>query len=89
MKKPKKKTPPVRKVARVEINRISTWKIATNTRAYGLSIHNPKTGSFIDTGREFSGPQIDEIHAWLKKQKVQLSLDTDWKPFLRKLGKSI
>lgn len=88
----KKKAQPKRKsgsASAVEINRISVWKIATNTRVYGLSIFQPKTGSFIDTGREFSGAEIDAVRAWLKKQKVQLSLDTDWKPFLRKMGKSI
>jgi hypothetical protein len=71
------------------MNRISVWKIATNTRMYGMSIFQPKTKSFIDTGREFTGQQIDEIRAFVKKQKRQLSLDEDWKPFLRKMGKSI
>jgi hypothetical protein len=86
-----KKRKPGRKVARgsvPELNQISVWKI-TDRRAYGLSIYQPKTGSYIDTGREFSGPEIDAIRAWLKKQKAQLSLDADWKPFLRKMGKSI
>lgn len=89
MKKAKKKPAKKARGNGAEINRISTWKIATNTSAYGLSIHNPKTGSFIDTGREFTRSQIDEVWSWKKKQKLQLSLDADWKPFLRKMGKSI
>jgi hypothetical protein len=88
---PRKKVNPrvKRPNADADLNPISVWKIATDTSTYGLSIFQHGTKSFIDTGRAFSGKQIDEIRAFVKKQKRKLSLDEDWKPFLRSMGKSI
>ena len=88
---PKKKVNPREKRpnANADLNPISVWKVATNTRVYGLSIFLHKTRAFIDTGREYTGPEIDAVRAWVKKAKTKLTLDGDWKPFLRKMGKSI
>jgi hypothetical protein len=70
-----------------ELNPISVWKISDN-RTYGMSIRNGK-GTYIDTEREFSGPQIDAVREAMKKAKHKWDLSKDWKPFLRSIGVSI
>jgi hypothetical protein len=84
---PRKKINPrvKRPKADAELNPISVWKNPA-THSYGLAIYMHKTRAYYDTEREFTGPQIDAIRAMLKKEKRKLTLDGDWKPYLRQMG---